>query len=253
MKTLLSPSILIVLSLLAVAGCSTPRTVRPAVVSGPVVTSQEGKDRTVLSEAAKIETLAPQTKPHTDAQRQAVAAAPAADVSRLVNAYEAQIKDLNDRVAGLSKTVENLKDVELKRQAAWLRWFGFGAFAVAGLLVWARQFEFSATAALTGIVSLGLAQLISQPWFMPAVAIAAGLALAAVGYIGYRKYRKDTLARSIAVDAERMKSALTTIVPAVDSALASLDAAAQSVVKSALSRAMDSDHKALVKEIKASL
>lgn len=245
-------SLLIVLSLLAVAGCSTPRTARPAVVSAPVVTSQEGKDRTVLSEAAKIEVMAPQTKPHTDAQRLAVAAAPAADVSRLVIAYEAQIKDLNDRVAGFSKTIENLKDVELKRQVAWLRWFGFGAFAVAGLLVWARQFEFSATAALAGIASLGLAQLISQPWFMPAVGIAAGLAFVAVGYIAYRKYQKDTLARSIAVDAERMKSALTTIVPAVDSALAALDSAAQSVVKSALSRAMDSDHKALVKEIKAS-
>jgi hypothetical protein len=245
---------LALLALLALTGCSTARApaLRPAVVSAPVVASQEGKDRTVLSEALKIETLAPQTKPHTDAQRQAVAAAPAADVSRLVNAYEAQIKDLNDRVAGLSKTIENLKDVELKRQAAWLRGFGFGAFAVAGLLVWARQFEFSATAALAGIALLGLAQLISQPWFMPAVGIAAGLALAAVGYIGYRKYRKDTLARSIAVDAERMKSALTTIVPAVDSALAALDSAAQSVVKSALSRAMDSDHKALVKEIKAS-
>jgi ribosomal protein S20 len=50
-----------------------------------------------------------------------------------------------------------------------------------------------------------------------------------------------------------MKSALTTIVPAVDSALAALDSAAQSVVKSALSRAMDRDHKALVKEIKAAL
>lgn len=249
----MKPPLLIVLSLLTVVGCSTPRTVRPAVESGPVVTSQEGKDRTVLSEAAKIETLAPQTKLHTDAQRAAVAAAPAADVSRLVNVYEAQIKDLNDRVAGLSKTIENLKDGELKKQAAWLRWFGLGAFAVAGLLVWARQFEFSATAALAGLVSLGLAQLISQPWFMPAVGIGAGLALAAVGYIGYRKHRKDTLARSIAVDAERMKSALITIVPAVDNALAALDSAAQTVVKSALSRAMDNDHKTLIKEIKASL
>jgi hypothetical protein len=77
--------------------------------------------------------------------------------------------------------------------------------------------------------------------------------LCAVGYIGYRKYRKDTLVRSITVDAERMKSALTTIVPAVDNALAALDSAAQTVVKSALSRAMDNDHKTLIKQIKASL
>jgi len=88
---------------------------------------------------------------------------------------------------------------------------------------------------------------------MPAVSITAGLALLTVGFIGYKKYQKDTLARSIAADADRMKSALTTIVPAVDKALAALDSAGQTVVKSALSRAMDKDHKALVKEIKASL
>lgn len=243
------------LALLALSGCSTSRApaLRPAVVSAPVVAGQEGKDRTIIAEAAQIDAIAPEAKPHTDAQRAAVAAAPAADVSRLVNAYETQIKELNDRVAGLGKTIENLKDAELKKQTAWLRWFGFGALAVAGLLAWARQFEFSATAALVGVASLGLAQLISQPWFMPAVSITAGLALLTVGFIGYKKYQKDTLARSIAVDAERMKSALDTIVPAVDKALAALDSAGQTVVKSALSRAMDKDHKALVKEIKASL
>jgi hypothetical protein len=241
--------------LLALTGCSTARApaLRPAVVSAPVVASQEGKDRTVLSEAAQIDAIAPAAKPHTDAQRAAVAAAPAADVSRLVKALESQIAELVRDNAAKDKQINDLKDAELKKQTSWLRWFGFGALAVAGLLAWARQFEFSATAALVGVASLGLAQLISQPWFMPAVSITAGLALLTVGFIGYKKYQKDTLARSIAADADRMKSALDTIVPAVDEALAALDSAGQTVVKSALSRAMDKDHKALVKQIKASL
>jgi hypothetical protein len=244
---------LALLALLALTGCSSARVIRPAVVSAPVILSQGTKDSTILREADSIDDLTPAAKPHTDAQRAAVAAAPAADVATLVKSFESQIADLVRDNAAKDKQINDLKDAELKKQTAWLRWFGFGALAVAGLLAWARQFEFSATAALVGAASLGLAQLISQPWFMPAVSITAGLALLTVGFIGYKKYQKDTLARSIAADADRMKSALVTIVPAVDSALAALDSAGQTVVKSALSRAMDRDHKALVKEIKAAL
>jgi len=245
---------LALLCLLTLAGCSSTRAKAPTTVeSASTLDTQKGKDRTIIAEADKIDAVAPAAKPHTDAQRAAVAAAPAADVATLVKSFESQIADLVRDNAAKDKQINDLKDAELKKQTAWLRWFGFGALAVAGLLAWARQFEFSATAALVGVASLGLAQLISQPWFMPAVSITAGLALLTVGFIGYKKYQKDTLARSIAADADRMKSALVTIVPAVDSALAALDSAAQSVVKSALSRAMDRDGKALVKEIKAAL
>lgn len=235
------------------AGCRHAPAIAPSAPSAPVIASQEGKDTAILAEAVKIDAIAPAAKVHTDAQRAAVAAAPAADIKRIltekdaiISAYQGEVKKLNDRI-------DDLKDAELKKQTAWLRWFGFGALAVAGLLAWARQLQFAATAGLVGIAALGLAQLISQPWFMPAVSIVAGLALAAVGFIAYKKYQKDTLAKSIAADAERMKSALTTIVPAVDSALESLDAAAKTTVKSVLSRALDSDHKALIHEVRAKL
>jgi membrane protein implicated in regulation of membrane protease activity len=243
----------IILCLFALVGCHGVPAKVPPVVSAPVIASQEGKDTAILSEAAQIDAIAPAAKPHTDAQRAAVAAAPAADVARLAKAFDSQIADLLRDNTEKDKQIADMKDAELKKQTAWLRWIGLGAIAVAGLLAWSRQLQFAAVSALVGLTALGLAQLISQPWFMPAVSIASGLALAAVGFIGYRKYQKDTLARSIAVDAERMKGALTTIVPAIDSALASLDSAAQTVVKSALSRAMDSDHKTLVKEIKAAI
>ncbi len=76
--------------LLALAGCHNAPVNRPAVASAPVVASQEGKDRTVLEEAAQIDAVAPEAKQHTDAQRAAVAAAPAAEVAKLAKDYEAR-------------------------------------------------------------------------------------------------------------------------------------------------------------------
>jgi len=234
-------------------GCNTARKLSPAVESAPILASQEGKDTTIVSEAAKIDAIAPAAKPHTDAQRAAVAAAPAADVAKLVNGYDAKIKELTDQIVGLNKMIENLKDAEQKKQVATLRWFGLGALAIAGLLAWAQQVRFAAVGALVGIVSLGLAQLISQPWFMPAVAIASGVALLALGWAAWHAYEKGTLARKVELESSRLKNALTTIVPAVDSAIDSLDDAAKTVVKNALSRSMDADHKRLIKEIRARL
>jgi len=118
------------LALLALTGCSTSRApaLRPAVVSAPVVASQEGKDRTVLSEAAQIDAVAPAAKPHTDAQRAAVAAAPAADVSRLVKALEAEAAQLLKEIATLTKERD-----EARNQTD--RTIVLGGYALAALLV----------------------------------------------------------------------------------------------------------------------
>ena len=245
----------ILVSLLFVSsGCNhAPRPVLPTVESAPILASQEGKDVTIVSEAAKIDAIAPAAKPHTDAQRAAVAAAPAADVAKLVSGYDAKIKELTDRISDLSKTIENLKDAEQKKQVATLRWFGIGALAIAGLLAWAQQVRFAAVGALVGMVSLGLAQIISQPWFMPTVGVASAVALIALGWAAWHAYKKGTLARNVESEASRLNAALTTIVPAVDSAIESLDDAAKTVIKNALSRSMDADHKRLIKEIRAKL
>jgi hypothetical protein len=118
------------LALLALTGCSTSRApaLRPAVVSAPVVASQEGKDRTVLSEAWQIDAIAPAAKPHTDAQRAAVAAAPAADVSRLVKALEAEAAQLLKEIATLTKERD-----EARNQTD--RTIIIGGYALAALLV----------------------------------------------------------------------------------------------------------------------
>ena len=246
-------AVILLAVLFALNGCNTARKQSPAVESAPILASQEGKDVTIVSEAAKIDAIAPAAKPHTDAQRAAVAAAPAADVAKLVNGYETKVKELTDQIVGLNKMIENLKDAEQKKQVATLRWFGLGALAIAGLLAWAQQVRFAAVGALVGLVSLGLAQLISQPWFMPAVAVASGIALLALGWAAWHAYQKGTLARKVELESERLKGALTKIVPAVDSSLGALDAATRTVIETALSRAMDEDHKKLIKEIRAKL
>jgi hypothetical protein len=240
--------------LLLSVGCQhAPAAVTPPVASAPIIASQEGKDAAVLSEAAKIDAVAPAAKPHTDAQRAAVAAAPAADVAKLAKEYDAKTKEQAEHIGKLTDMITDLKDAEQIKQVATLRWIGLGLLLVAGLLAWAQQIRFAAVAGLVGIASLGLAQLISQPWFMPAVGIATGVAFIALGWAAWHDYQKGTLARKVEQESTRLKDALTTIVPAVDEAIASLDSATQTVVKTALSRAMDSDHKQLVKEIRAKL
>jgi hypothetical protein len=246
-------AVILLAVLFALNGCNTARKPSSAIEPAPILASQEGKDTTIVSEAAKIDAIAPAAKPHTDAQRAAVAAAPAADVAKLVNGYEAKIKELTDQIVGLNKMIENLKDAEQKKQVATLRWFGLGALAIAGLLAWAQQVRFAAVGALVGMVSLGLAQIISQPWFMPTVGIASAVALIALGWAAWHAYKKGTLARNVESEASRLNAALTTIVPAVDSAIESLDDAAKTVIKNALSRSMDADHKRLIKEIRAKL
>jgi hypothetical protein len=95
---------LALVALLCLVGCRTaPAVTRPPVASAPVVLSQEGKDTTVLAEALKIDAIAPEAKPHTDAQRAAVAAAPAADVAKLAKAFESQIADLGKTITRLTK------------------------------------------------------------------------------------------------------------------------------------------------------
>jgi hypothetical protein len=120
---------LALVALLCLVGCRTaPAVARPPVASAPVVLSQEGKDTTVLAEAAKIDAIAPDARQHTDAQRAAVAAAPAADVAKLAKAFESQIADLGKTITRLTKERD-----EARNQTD--RTIILGGYALAALLV----------------------------------------------------------------------------------------------------------------------
>jgi len=84
-----------VLALLCLAGCSrSPVAPLRVPASAEIIGGQKGKDATVLAEADKIDAITPDAKPHTDAQRAAVAAAPAADVEKLDAQWKAVVAQL---------------------------------------------------------------------------------------------------------------------------------------------------------------
>jgi hypothetical protein len=89
----------LILLCLALTGCAWGSKPRPQTLATPsaaelgrVVSAHEGKDRAIIEEAAKIDAIAPEARPHTDAQRAAVAAAPAADVAALRASIDALTK-----------------------------------------------------------------------------------------------------------------------------------------------------------------
>jgi hypothetical protein len=108
-RTLLLLACIAVVALLA--GCaSKPAPTRPPVNAAPVVASQTGKDAVIISEAAKIDAIAPAAKPHTDAQRAAVSAAPAADVARIVAEFEAAAKADAEEIIRLRAELASARD-----------------------------------------------------------------------------------------------------------------------------------------------
>jgi hypothetical protein len=104
--------VLVVGVMLVIAGCksATVPTKRPPVNSAPVIAGQLGKDATIIEEAAKIDAIAPEAKPHTDAQRAAIAANPAQDVAKLVAEFEKReneaAKETAAIIAGLRAEIE---------------------------------------------------------------------------------------------------------------------------------------------------
>jgi len=252
MKTIVA----LVVAALALSGCATIR--RAPAVASPVAVkaiaaSHEAKDTAIIAEAAKIDAIAPAAREHTDAQRAAVASAPAADLKPAFAVLESRIQELTKANETQAKQIAALKDVELRTQAKSLRWFGLAAFALAAVLAYIRRVEFAALAALAGLLSLGLAQLISQPWFMPAVTIAVALGVAGGAWAVIHAYRKGDLAAKTERESARLRGTLETLVPAVDAALESLDTAGKETVRAALSRLMDSEHKSLIHEVRATL
>lgn len=209
-----------------------------------------------MSEAAKIDLIAPAAKEHTDAQRLAVLSAPASAVKQILTEKDATISVLLKTVSEKDKTIADLKDAELKTQAKTLRLIGLGLVAVAGLLLYARQIGLAAASALAGIISLGLAQLISQPWFMPAVGGLTVLALVGFGIAAWQSYKKHTLEADAVATTQKLKETLGVLVPAIDSAYDDAEASVKEVldktVFSSLSRLMDASHKAVVKQVRAS-
>lgn len=257
---------------LVAGGCAheqahVPRAPVAVPVADPVVAGQQSKDESVTASANSIDKIVeatPEAAPvrvETDFIRAAVAANPAADVKLLVVQFEEAVRLLREqltaadaRAAKLAATVERMQSAEQRSQAIWFRGVALGAMVLAGLLGWARQIQLAAAAALCGILCLGLAQLVSQSWFMPACAVACGAILVGFGWAAVHAYRKHELAAKVEKEAAKLKDTLVRVVPAVDSAIDDLGTAGAAVktrLRAAMAGAAGTQAKATIHEIRA--
>lgn len=142
--------------LIIVGGCAAPiHSARPPIDAKPLLAAHQGKDATILQEAAQIDAITPAAKPHTDAQRAAVAAAPAAEVAALVARFAADSQADAKEIASLRQQLASARD-------AVDRVIRIGGYALAAVL--------GACAA----ASLFLAAQV--PWLGPRISAALGAA-----------------------------------------------------------------------------
>ena len=264
---------LAIATLLLLAGCKTDETTVPRAPvatpdAAPVVAGQMGKDETVVQSADKIDEIvkdepkvAEPVKVETDRIREAVTANPASDIKRLADQFDEAIRLLrgqltaaDKRAEQLAAQIERLRDAEQRAQVRDLRYLAFGALGIAALLGWAKQIQFAAIFAIGGVLAFGLAQLVSQPWFMSACSVVVALILAGVTWAAAHAYRKHELAAKVEKEAAKLKDTLVRVVPAVDSAIEEVGEAGAKIkakLRAAMAGAAGKQAKATVHEIRA--
>ena len=251
---------LLLILTLAFTGCQTARNRTQSSASAPspapVLAAQAEREQVQFKAAEVIDVTVTGTQIETPVKTEtakivaANKAAPVTQIDALVKSYERTIEANQTEITKLKAAVEAAKNAELKTQAATLRWFGLGAIAVAALLGYARQIQFAAISGLVGLGSLGLAQLVTQPWFMPAVTAVSGVILVAVGVVIYRSLKQGTLTSKAQHEAQQIKEALAVIVPVLDEAKIKLGEAFTTHVLDPLSKRMDWSEKQAIKQIR---
>jgi hypothetical protein len=173
-------------------------------------------------------------------------------------ASEKRIKDLEE---------ENRRkdDVILQRTAYGIVGVSLLAILLAGIAVYLAPNKLSALAdaapvIVGGVLGLGLAQLITRPWFMTACGIVGSIIVLGCGWWAYRKNEKGKLAAALAEKAEQTQAVAAKVIPAIDE---TYDAMTKGAVTSAkevfdhllplLSAKMDKSEKAAVHTIRADL
>jgi hypothetical protein len=244
----------------ALTGCGTKpvhRPVQTAKETGKIVSDHKIKDAVIVKEADAIDAIAPEAKPHTDAQRAAVIAAPAEQIAGLART----IASLESTVTKQAERIAALQDAELRAQVNTMRWFGFGCILAAAALGYARQIQFAVLAAGSGFLSLALAQLwasvASHPAFKPTIGGLVVLGLVGFGWAAFHAYKKGDLAKKTEREAARLKDTLSRVVPVLDDAY---DNASDSIrglldekIFKALGNRMSDEHKSVIKELRAKL
>lgn len=223
------------------------------------------EQRRVLVESGKVEearraydSAKADAKRMSDEVVSARAAAAAAD-AKAAAAVEHEGRAIADATKRYNELLAAQRSEEAAAQARDLRWAAAGCLAIfllgagfgqlAGLrLVWPFG--------LIALLLFGLAQIVTQPWFMPACGIALLLGLAGAGYWIWQHYRAGTLAQDAKEKAEKFSAVAKAVVPvldeAYDSATEPLKQLLDEKVFGPLSKAMhNTEAKATVHEIRA--
>jgi len=209
MRTLRATQALAALALLALlamaSGCAThrqPAPPRPLPASGPIIEGQSTKDATITTAAAAIDEITPEAKPHTDAQRAAIAAAPAADVARLDAEWRATLANRDAHIADLTKRLAAALD-------ATDRVIRLGGYSASALLIAAGVASFFLAAQLAflgprvafALIAAGgsifaMLQAYDFTKAHPWITALAGLCLFAAAILAYANYLNDRSSRT---------------------------------------------------------
>lgn len=190
----------------------------------------------------------------------------AEDARKSAEAAEAASRAASEkRIKALEGEVEKQKNVVLQRTAYGIVAVSLLAILLAGVAVYIAPNKLSALAdaapvIVGGILGLGLAQLITRPWFMTACGIVGAVIVLGCGWWAYRKNEKGKLAAALAEKAEQTQAVAAKVIPAIDD---TYDAMTKGAITSAkdvfdhllplLSAKMDMKEKAAVHEIRADL
>lgn len=189
---------------LALFGCKTKPASHnsPSIDPKPILNGQKAKDLSVLDWAAKIDAsvdawfamfpadFGADIKVATTGLRKAVADAPAAQFNVVIDALTGENAQLKKDNTALTTRLTDLEDAERKKQILILRGLGVFCAVAAGALIYFGQRSFAGLAGITSVILLGLAQLISQPWFSLAFNIALGLTFLSFLGVGIYEFRR---------------------------------------------------------------
>jgi hypothetical protein len=283
-----------VLWVLFVTGCATgaakPKATpaRATVNPAPAIKAQEKKDETVVAAAVRIEdaNAAAPDSPQKEliaeevvVVKEAIAAAPAADVAKLVADYAANAKadaaelttarkagEEKDRIiAAKEKEITDLKNETLRRTAWTIVLVSLGIIGISAVAIALSPNKLSALmsagpAALVGVLGLGLAQIVAQPWFKWACGGVLLVATAAGIWWMVRQHQKGQLDKALLEKAALAEGTLGKLVPAIDDTIKHARTAAQNEGEALLnsliaklSGKMDAKEKALIHKVRATI
>lgn len=181
----------------------------PPPQAAAVATAQEQKDATITAQAAQIDTVAPAAAPHTAQIREAIAAAPAAEVTKLVADYRAHDTATAATIATLRTQAATLTTKLAAAENATHRTILLTAYALVALLLIAGISTYFLAARLpflgpwighalcaSSLALLILLQLYDYLYRHPAWLLLPGLGILIAITLAIANHRHETLART---------------------------------------------------------